>query len=231
MAVGDVPKHLKVVIRGIFNGTPEIWSYSLKFKSNFTLSEDNKAARLDQAEVKAAITAFHTGGVFTSMVWCTGWRAYDIGTDGKMEGNPVIVDYAGADIAKGGGGANLPITTSMCITTEAANRGPGRYGRFFLPLPSQNVGTDGRWSTAGVDSVMNATLTFVKAISAASKPNDVVPMLNISAESTGSSKGYGAHGPESQEVKRLKAGLVPDVIQSRSNKLLEEYRQTSDISW
>lgn len=231
MAVGDVVKHQKVVIRGIFDGTPEIWSYSLKFKSVYALNPDQKVEDIDQTEVLTALTAFHAASRFAAATWCTGWRAYDIGVDGKMVGNPVIVEFAPAAYLKGTGGSNLPLTTSMCVTSEAENRGPGRYGRFFLPLPSMTIGTDFRWTSAAIDSMLTAVVTMVKAISNASKPQDVVPLVNISAESAGSAHGYSAHGPVQQEVKRLKIGLVPDVIQTRSNKLLEEYRVGSDISW
>lgn len=231
MADRVVLKHMKISVRGVFNLTPEIWSYSLKFKSIYPLDPDMQVADIDQAEVKTALTTFHTGASFDNRVWCTGWRAYDIGTNGKMVGNPVIVDFPDTDFAKGTSGTSMPLQTSMCVTLEAANRGPARYGRFYLPLPGTTPTADSRYSAAAIDGYLTTVTTMLKALSNACKPQDDVPLVNVSAEKLTSGGPYGSHGAVNQEVKRIKIGLVPDVIRRRANGLQEEHRSGADIDW
>lgn len=216
--------HLKIVFRGDFQGTPEEWSYSTKWSRNVVGGPDATVNDIDQSAVNAALTAFHNNARFPSAVRVQEWRAYQIGTDNLMEGNPLLVDLSGAPIA-GTGVVRYPPDQALCVTTEAANRGHARYGRFYLPSPSTGLsGTDLRLSVADAQSWVTATTTFLKAVSdAIDVPNtiDSSSMLNISNDATGTW----------QEVRNIRIGRVLDRIERRRRSLDEAYEASGTIDW
>jgi hypothetical protein len=125
---------------------------------------------------------------------------------------------------KGTSSGRLPISTSACVTLEAVNRGPGRFGRFFLPGIAQGVNTDWRWSVSEVTAMLTPTVTYLKALSdSIDIPDSLVsvPLVNESNVGTGTE----------QQVDFVRMGRVPDNISRRRNKLLEEYVSSGDIDW
>lgn len=220
-----VPEHIKIVFRGVFDGTPEIWSFGTKWTSKNAGDPDAHASDVGDAGVLAALNALFGNSNFQASAVCTGWRAYDIGSDGNMVGNPKIVEYVGAGRPKGTAAAHkYPPQIALCVTTEAEDRGPGRLGRFFLPGPSISLDTDGRLSTGGAGTYLTLVTQFLKDVSdSIDAPFTLVgsSMINVSAVGTGTS----------QVVKRLRMGRVYDTLRTRRAAMDEGYIPGGDIDW
>lgn len=220
-----VPEHIKIVFRGVFDNTPEIWSFSTKWSSKHAGDPDAAAANVIEADVITALNGLFNNAWWQSSAICDGYRAYDIGTDGNMVGNPNIVEWVGAARIKGSAAAHkYPPQIALCVTTEAENRGPGRYGRFFLPGPAIALDTDARLSSGGVGTYVSSVTQFLKDVSdAIDAPFTLTgsSMLNVSAVGTGSS----------QVVKRVRIGRVYDTLRTRRGALQEEYVSGGDIDW
>lgn len=223
-----VPTHFKFTFRGVFLGTPEIWSFGMHFSRTATGNPDAEVTDIDQSAVTAALTGLLTGGglaPFNQYTEATDWRAYQIGTDGKMEGNPLVVDVSAAHI-KGPGGVKLPPQIALVVTTVASDRGPGRFGRFYLPGPSQTMEADFRLSETNATAYAEAATNFLKAVSdAIDMPGgiDSSECVNISARP--------APNGTIQVVDHVEVGKVYDTLRTRRNKMLEERHVHGQIDW
>jgi len=217
--------HFRIVFRGVFNGTPEEWTYSTKWIRQVDLGPDADVSAISESAMATAISNFHNNSRFDSTVWCTGWRAYAIGTDGRMEGNPKVVEFAPGSEVKGLTTPRYPTDTALCVTTEGANRGHARFGRFYLPGIGTAIGTDKRLSTSSVTTWVTDTTAFLKAVSGAiDLPGTVASadMLNISNDAEGTS----------QIVNNIRVGKVLDRIGRRRRSMLEEYvSNPTAIDW
>lgn len=218
------PKHLKIVFRGIFNGTPEAWSFSTKFSKTVDTQPDATVDDINAGQVHDALDAYIGGSFFQSSVWCTEWRAYAIGTNGLTEGNPRLEVFDPADYVKGTSGSRLPTDISLCITTVAENRGPAKYGRFYIPGPLAILDTDHRISVANAETILANSVTFVKAIS----DSIDLPLSTGSSYMMNVSDVGGGH---QQAVQKLQVGRVYDRIERRRRQMLEEYVVGTDIDW
>jgi hypothetical protein len=219
-----VRTHFRIVFRGIFNGTPEQWSYSTKWRRDIEEGGDATLEDIDEGAITTAVEAFHGDVMFQDVVRCTEWRAYVIGTDGKMEGDPLLVALDG-DGANGTGTTRAyPTNVSLCVTTVADHRGPGRYGRFFLPGPHAQLGSDRLIATSWLDPVVTRCTDFLKDISDAI---DIPASLNSAAMLNISDNATSAY----QEVDHIKIGRVLDSISRRRNAMLEDYREGGQIDW
>lgn len=220
-----VPTHLKIVFRGIFAGSPEQWSFSTKWNSDVSGTPDPHPDDIHADQVLVALTGLFNTSLFAGGTKCTEWRAYDIGTDGNMVGEPRLELIAPGSEPQGSSGNKHPSQVSLCVTTVGDNRGPGRYGRYYLPGPSAAVQADWRMSEADCEAYLAANVTFVKAVSdAIDIPLSAgsVPLTNISAKGTGAK----------QSVHVLQVGRVLDTQRRRRNKLLEAYEiSAGSIDW
>lgn len=220
-----VPEHIKIVFRGVFDGTPEIWSFGTKWSSKNAGDPDAHADNVGEAGIITALNGLLNNSNFQASAICDGFRAYDIGTDGNMVGNPKIVEWVGAARIKGTAAAHkFPPQIALCVTTEAEDRGPGRLGRFFLPGPAISLDTDGRLSTGGVATYSGLITQFLKDVSdSIDAPFTLVgsSMLNVSAVGAGTS----------QVVKRIRLGRVYDTLRTRRSAMDEAYVPGGDIDW
>lgn len=213
------PKHNRLVIRGKFNSTPEIWTYSLKFKSVVTGGIDVLPQAWNATAVTAAINAFHNTAQFGSATEVWGWRGYQIGSDGLLVGdNLKIVEYSSA-IA--GTSANiLPTQVAAVLSLQGANRGPARNGRCYLPGPASNLSTtDRRMSVAYTTSLLSTFKTMIEALKNAMYDVTVLneSLVNVSPSGTG----------VMQDVVKYRCGRVYDTVRTRRNKMLEDYQELS----
>jgi hypothetical protein len=219
-----VKTHFRIVFRGIFDGSPEIWSYSTKWGRARPLGTDATLEDIDTDAVSAAAAAFHEDTMFQSNVKLTEWRAYVIGTDGKMEGDPLLVDLS-TDPSSGTGTTRAyPTNVALCVTTVGEHRGHGRYGRFYLPGPHAQLDSDRHIAVSWLDPVVTRTVTFLKAVSnSIDLPGEIgsSEMLNISNDATGTF----------QNVQSIKVGRVLDSIERRRNALTEDYHDSGHIDW
>jgi len=219
-----VKTHFRIVFRGVFDGSPEIWSFSTKFGRARPLGTDATLEDLDEGTISAAAAAFIETSDFQSNVKLTEWRAYQIGTDGKMEGDPLLVDLS-ADPSSGTGTTRAyPTNVALCVTTVAAHRGHARYGRFYLPGPHAQLDSDRHIATSWLDPVVTHTVAFLKGISdGIDLPGEIgsSEMVNISNDASSTF----------QVVKSIKVGRVLDNISRRRNALDEDYHDSGDIDW
>jgi hypothetical protein len=223
-----VPKHLKVSYRGVFVGTPEIWSHSHSLRLPSGLEDPTPGATVTNLSLDALAAAWTAlaSALLIDVVQLTDIRCYEIGSDGRMVGNPHMRLYAGTSGPKGAGTVGrLPPQVAIAVTTEGANRGPGRFGRFYLPLVKFLPGPDLRMSTGDQTQVLNASKTFLLAMrdsySLAGSP-DVVDVNPINV----STLGGGGNG-SSQEVTRIRVGRVYDTIRRRRSAMDESYATVS----
>lgn len=218
-----VPTHFRFTVRGDFVGTPEHWSFGFHMSRDVAGNPDAKISDIDQAQVTTAITTFWAGGggQTPTDTKVTDWRAYQIGTDGLMEENPLVVDVSANNIL-GGVGPKYPPQIAACVTTVAANRGPARFGRFYLPTAAP-IAADKRMSVVTATGIATAATQLLKDVSDAI---DLVALtsavgLNISAS------GLGAK----QVINHLECGRVLDTLRNRRKSLLEERYVHTLIDW
>lgn len=220
-----VVPHIKVTFRGVFTGCPEEWSFGLHFSSNDPLGIDDSGAsdvHLDQC--LAAAQTYMNNARFNDRVKMTDIRAYKIKSDGLMEGNPSILLIPNASQPNGQGATHHPLQIAWCVTTVGAERGPARFGRFFLPGPSVPVDNDSRISANDTNNMLAATVQFTKDVSDAVDLSGVTTssnLVNVSGIGTGTN----------QVVDHLELGRVLDTIRTRRNKLDEARVASGHIDW
>jgi hypothetical protein len=219
-----VHTHFRIVFRGIFDSTPEIWSFSTKWGRARPLGTDATLEDIGESGVTDAVEAYISSTDFQSNVKCTEWRAYQIGTDGKMEGDPMLVDLSTDPPTGTGTTRAYPTNVALCVTTVAEHRGHARYGRFYVPGPHAQLDSDRHVATSWLDPFVTHTVTFLKAVSdSIDLPGEIgsSEMQNISNDASGTF----------QPVKSIKVGRVLDNISRRRNAMLEDYHDSGDIDW
>lgn len=216
--------HFKFVFRGVFINTPEQWSFSAKFSRDNPAGADASYGDIDDGAVTSALATFIGGGRFNVRTRATGWRAYQIGTDGLTEGNPLIVELESGSQPTGTGSSTIyPPDVALCITSEAENRGHARFGRLYLPGPATALASDMRLSPTDALDYAEWTSTFLKSVSNAIDLEGLQSsaMLNVSNDATGTR----------QEVRNLRCGRTLDRISRRRRQMLEDYEVTGTIDW
>lgn len=221
-----IPSHLKIVFRGVFENTEEEWSFSTKWHRTVSASPDAGVNDINDAAVTNAISALiGASGTarFSSSILATEWRAYVIGTNGRMEGNPKQVLLATP--VRGTNQNTFPSSTSLVITTVADNRGPARFGRFFLPGPACPL-TDFRLTVAQAQAYGAVATAFVKSVSGAiDLPGTIESSAMVNASV------LPAPGGTLQDVDRLEVGRVLDNLSTRRRQLDEERESAGQIDW
>jgi len=219
-----VPKHLKIVFRGIFQDTPEQWSFSTKWDNTQFGAPDAGVDDVDVVSIMVAQQVYMNNPRFSNRVRATEMRIYKIGNDGLMEGNPRLYSYGANEEPIGTAGRIYSPDSALVVTTEAVNRGRARFGRFYLPMPGYVLENDCRLSLANSQDAVNAAVTFLQAVS-----NNIdlpqstadAEMLNISAGAIG----------VSQVVNNIRVGRVLDRVERRRRQLLESYTLSGTIGW
>jgi hypothetical protein len=219
-----VPTHLRVVFRGEFVGTPETWSFGLKFSRDNPAGDDANLGDIDIAGMATDCGTFMgtSGARFPGHCKLLDVRGYIIGTDGKMEGNPEIVDVSSLGLL-GASTSTHPPQVCLVMTHVAADRGPARFGRTFLPTAAPLVSTDLRVSTANAATIREAYTTFVKACS-----NRIDLELTQSAVQLNISDRAGG---VRQTVDHHEVGRVLDTLRSRRRAMDEDRLPGGHIDW
>ena len=214
------PLHNRLTVRGIFDGTPEIWSYGMHFPSQVTGGPDIEPNDWNATNVSAALAAFHGSAIFGSKVRLTGWRGYQIGPDGRTVGNNLkVVELDPGTV--GAGTYRYPPQVTTVVSFVAANRGPAKFGRCYLPGPAANINiTDSRMTASDAAAVCTAFKTLVESLLNAM----YVSPLYVGEELVNVSRsGEGVF----QTVETIRVGRVFDTMRSRRNKLVEDYSEVS----
>lgn len=221
-----VPTHFRFSIRGIFGDTPEGWNYGFHFNRSVAASADAGLSDIDEAAVSSALATFHAQTFFSMLSILTEWRAYVIGTNGKMEGNGPLLHEYGTPVPGGSSGSFFPPQVALAVTTVADNRGPAERGRFYLPGVRLTPAADMRISEAEADTITDATVDMLKGISAAI---DMPATIESSAAANVSGLPVGTG--TKQDIDHLETGRVYDTIRSRRRSLLEERFVGGQIDW
>lgn len=224
-----VPTHFKFTVRGHFGTTDEGWSFGWHMNRDVSGGTDAELDDIDESAVTTAVTSY-IGSVYVGdKVVIDDWRAYVIGTDGTMEGSAPLQHIFTGTLPKGGNAsATYPPQVALKITTVALERGPAQFGGWYLPIPSQGIGTDCRLSAATALTYATQASTFLKNVSNAID----MPGVTTSSAAVNVSKGPpGSTTGTRQEVDHVEVGRVLDTIRSRRNKLLEERQADAHIDW
>jgi len=219
-----VPTHFRFVFRGRFQDTPEEWSFGVKFSRNVPLGGDADLSAINETTVTNAVLALFASSRFQGHIAGVDWRAYVIGTNGKMEGSErLLVDLSASGLG-GTSGTKYPPQVALVATLVASERGPARLGRIFLPAPAAVLGDDYRISEAICSDYANDVSTFLKAVS---NGIDLPATIESSAGLNISAVGGGVR----QVIDHVEVGRVYDTMRSRRQALLEDRVADSTIDW
>jgi len=218
------PKHIKIVFRGVFTGTPETWSFGQHFRSTVDLGQDAHASDVHVENLPGIWQTYFGSATMQcpSSAKLTDVRAYEIGANGRMVGNPNIIDCS-ADNIHGASSVVYPPQIALVMTHVANDRGPARFGRCFLPT-SAAVGADFRLSTSICDQIMGGYVQFAKDVSdevdlQGGESSDMINVSNASVDGI------------SQVIDHVEVGRALDTLRSRRRSLLEERRVGTHIDW
>lgn len=222
-----VPTHFRFTVRGDFLNSPEHFSFGFHMTREVGGADDVELEAIDETAVSTALDTMISSGssAFGAAVKVTDWRAYVIGTDGRMEGDPLIVDVSTDDI-KGTGTDRYPPQIALVATFVADNRGPARFGRFYLPSPAVVLGTNLRLSDANASGYAESVTQFLKGVS------DAIDFpLTTSSEGCNVSTRGGAGAGTIQPIDHVEMGLALDTLRSRRRSLDEERHVHGTIDW
>jgi len=224
-----VPQHFRFVFRGVLKGTEEIWSTSCHMQSTHELGTDAHQDDISVDDVDTAVRNFFGSSFFANTLVMGDWRAYEIGTNGKLKGNaPLLREYGPTELAGGGGAPFYPPQVAVVASTVAVNRGPAQFGRMYLPCPKAGIGADMRVTQADANDLVTMTTQFLKDISnAIDLPGTILSAagVHVSEGPPGSSTGT------LQPIDHVRVGRVYDTVRSRRNKLDEAYAVGGHIDW
>jgi hypothetical protein len=224
-----VPTHFKFTARGHFGTSEETWSFGWKFGRSVDAGGDAGLDDIDESGVTAALVAYIAGPYVSSDAIVDDWRAYVIGTDGRMEGNGPLLHTFAPNTVKGTGAATkYPPQVALAITTIADDRGAAQYGRWYLPSPTVAFIEDMRISAASALLYAQQASAFLKNVSdAIDLPGSVLSAsaVNVSAGPPGSPTGT------LQQIDHIEVGRVLDTIRNRRKSLVEDRVSDAQIDW
>lgn len=205
-------EHLYVQWGGKLPGA-EQWSCGLRMRKEGMGAVDSGAGLL--VGVAAAIATFHadTGAHISSHAKLSFVKCNAIGLDGRYIGDgtneAVYPDLAGAWT----GLPKFPNQVAWGVSLLTGfSRGPAHRGRFYLPLPSADLGDDGRFSVAHSDELRETVTELITALNAVDPDYEVAVF----------SRKSGAAG--NRRVTAAEVGRVPDTQRRRRRSLVEDYQ-------
>lgn len=190
----------------------ETWSCSLR------MALTGGAVAIDDAKLTAAANAiqtYHTNAssFISSHAKLSSVKLNAVDEDGHYVTNPTNEKLI-ADIAGGATEAapSYPHQVAWAITlTTGFSRGLAHKGRFYNPLPTPVIGTDGLTTAGNATSVKNTATTLLTALNA----------IDAGLKVAVFSRKQGA--PTHRLVTGIAVGRVLDTQRRRRRKLLEQY--------
>lgn len=219
-----VPKHFRFTVRGEFVGTPEQFSFGFHMSNTQDAGTDAHINDIDEDAVSTALVTFfqNSNGKIPDSVRATDWRAYEIGVDNKMVGNPLIHLFPG-NTCIGTTTTRYPPQIAAVVTTVAANRGPGRFGRFYLPTGAA-LAADARMSVTDAANLVTGATQLLKDVS------DAIDMGGVLRSATGLNISQSSGGHK-QEIDHVECGRVLDTLRNRRKSLDEARVIGGHIDW
>lgn len=209
-------EHFRLTCNGTYSETSlkeEVWQFGWQFSLNGSSTDDVDVLA---ASIGPAIKALWngTGSPIAQTHLLSLVKIARIGSSGRYTQAPGIYD-AGNQAGKVSGQI-VPVQCAVVITTVASSiyRGPGRFGRFYLPAPTPTF-----IDTAGKLPMLNAEAyrTFGKALLSTC----MTAPANAHKPAHFTSTGVRA------EIDEVRCGTIVDTQRRRRNKLTEEYATVS----
>lgn len=204
--------HLYVQWGGKLPGS-EQWSCGVRLRKK-TPGTPNSGAGLI-AGMAATIQSYHqraTTGIHPT-AQLSFLKVNAIGVDGRYIGagtNQVVF----ADLV--GGGENInPFPNQICAVVTLRTgftRGPAHSGRFYLPLPSVTIQSDGRVNAGWADGVSDSTDTFISDLNGQDADYEVAIFSRKSGQAG------------NRRVTGNQVGRVLDTQRRRRRSLVEDYQ-------
>jgi hypothetical protein len=181
---------------------------------------DNTAAWNTMA---AAIAAFHGRGsshIYTGAV-LTKVKFAPIGSNGLYAGLPYeVLENTPGNIAASGVAGIPPNQLAAAVTLHSAGDLGRVKGRFYVPMPIMDMGTDGRWTTVYADDLEGSAKTMINAVNATLGGGAFDPTVVVASQGRHRG-GVQVKPPTNYDVVAVSVGRVPDTIRRRRNKLAE----------
>jgi hypothetical protein len=203
--------HLYLQWGGKLPGGDE-WSCGLRMAgiAGLTGPPTNDPTQLTKAA--AAVEAWHQNGEISPRAILTFTKLNAIGRDGKYI-EQTTMEHVHANVpGTGVDSRTLPNQVALAVSlTTGVSRGPAHRGRFYMPLPTMVVQSNGLISSDDALTVKNAATTFIAALNAMTANYQVAVF----------SRKAGA--PSDRWVTGVEVGRVLDTQRRRRNKLAESY--------
>lgn len=205
----------------------EIWTWGLKLSGATDFDAVPALANLDMGAIFTAIATFHsdTDTYINSNAVFTTLRAAALGVDGsyltdarEFQGNGTI-GYQGANTASRQAN-QVALAISLRTVTSI---GVAVRGRFYVPLPSMVLTSEGRIPGSQRDEVCANAKTMLDSINNAANVGPDPSVLQLMSD-------VGVTTPRSRAVTTVRVGDVMDTIRSRRNALTESYVSLSVVA-
>lgn len=222
-----VPTHFKFSVRGVFLNTDETWSYGFHVNRKLIGGADATLSDVHESQISDVLESYHASSAFSAGCKLTEWRCYQIGTDGNMESPDSVKVHVYDTAINGTGAANkYPPQIALVITFVANSKGPGHFGRCYLPGPAASISTDWRLSDANADLAGQGFATMIDALThEVDLPGTPAQARLVNVSSSGGSAGT------IQDVHHLEVGRALDTMRSRRKGVLEERHVGAAFSW
>lgn len=201
--------HLRLVLSGTLYDV-EGFSFGLNL-----IGGGSAPSEVPQAVIDACTAYFTAVNIDNSAVLRT-IKLNLIGTDGRYasDSDTVVHDYPLPGIA-GIGTQNPPPQIALAVSLMTnKQRGRASKGRFYLPLPTLPVGSDGMLTSANALSYAEPTAVFINDL------NEALPEFTVGVVSD---IGTGAQSA----VTGVRVGRVYDTIRSRRRSLPEAHVEST----
>lgn len=191
----------------------EQWSCGLRIKSLSGAIATPTDQNAMITGMKTAIQAFHVrAGSFIGSSALLSFVKLNTITTAGVYGVDTTTQQVVADVAGGGGSTIIPNQVALAVTTETGfSRGAAHRGRFYLPMPSMAVQSDGTILSADATSVKTSCGTLLTALNA----------VNANFKVAIFSRKSGA--PANRQVTGFSVGRVLDTQRRRRRSLAELY--------
>lgn len=207
---------MRLTFGGSIYADKDIWSNSINFGAtnvDVVPSEWVYYKNVLPTIAPAIEAFFKTTGMISSKCTLEWIKLAYIGEDGKYLEDAVVYDYETAVTGQASG--SVEAQRSLALTFGSGkNRGAGRFGRIYIPMYAQTVGTDGYISVPNANAIVAAGATLLRALTTAFK--DINPGTEEITPIVLSDK-----TEINNPINRVRIGRLVDTMRSRRNKIKE----------
>lgn len=162
-----------------------------------------------------AIKAFHgaVGTQISARALLNSVKVNPLDIDGHYQ-FPTTIESVFANFAGAGAAADTPPNQVALVvsTTTGVSRGPAHRGRFYVPIPTYPVNSDGTFSPTDIGSMKTAGQALITALNAITADYQLAVMSRKSG------------APAHRLITGVQVGVVPDTQRRRRRSLIEAYQ-------